>query len=527
MSQHSEQERIPLTDLLEGTVSLLLAIKKNHPEVSNSVTAVSKRVTTVVAQKQFGEAASELKGLAQTLHRTWQDEAKTQSSYCSDVAERLAALPLDHFSKKQKERFNGLLSCLRRDVLSPRTLSETLSEVLSDFSETIESLHKSSFGDRGVETGEYSKGINAVKKADLAAVTVRMTKDLKRLMHQIQILHPGDAKVTELNDRFKALDNDRIHFFEMVDLLSECAWLIYRINDSAIATQRDYLMSLVEQISNFPSNGSETSALVDSSEQELIEFNEILTEEMNRIKEESHDASSLSDLKQILNQKMELLRDKLNTHVERQSQIIDDQKQQIETQNSAIRKLKESGESYKRELKEASKKSLVDHLTQLPNRRAFDHKIKNLHENWLAGDIKYLSTIMIDIDYFKAVNDRYGHSVGDQALQHVSQLISNYCLKLPHAFSSRFGGEEFAMLVHSSNPKRILAIAKAINELIASNPLKLSVESIDLSVSVGICFFSEKMDSTDKVLKGADRALYRAKENGRNRVWVANKVEGL
>lgn len=524
-----ERKLTAINSMLEGIVAVLLAIKKNHPEVTDAVSVVTKKCSAVMVQNQYAEAAGELKGLAQHLHGSWQRRNRDQQDKYNAIAERLSALPLDHFSKKQRDRFNGLLDHLNNgsEGVSEITFANHLTEVMSDFSETIESLHKTSFGDREVGPGEYSKGINVVKKADLAAVTVRMTNDLKRLMSQLKQLHPNDSKITELSVRCESLDKNSIHFFEMIDMLSECAWLVYRMNDSTIANQRDYLMGLVEQISNFSDTGTEQQGILDSSESELNEFNSVLTEELERIKNESRDISSLSDLKQILNQKMELLKDKLHGHVDSQSKLIEKQKKQLEHQSKSIQELKEKGETYKRELKEASAKSLVDHLTEIPNRRAFDVEARKLHENWVAGDIKNLAVLIIDVDHFKEVNDTYGHSVGDIALQNVSEQIKQYAQRSPNVFCSRYGGEEFAVIVHNNNPKKILVCAKAINEMISAKPLCVEGIEIPLTVSVGTCFFSEKFNSIDSVIRGADRALYRAKESGRDRVWVANRIEGL
>ena len=529
MDQHPERKLTAINSMLEGIVAVLLAIKKNHPEVTEAVSVVTKRCSTVIAQNQYADAAGELKVLAQHLHTSWQKSYRDQQKTYDAIAERLTALPLDHFSKKQRDRFNGLLDHLNQgaDGAKSSTFASHLTEVMSDFSETIESLHKTSFGDREVDPGEYSKGINVVKKADLAAVTVRMTNDLKRLMSQLKTLHPNDDKINELSDRCSNLDKNSIHFFEMIDMLSECTWLIYRMNDNTIANQRDYLMGLVGQISNFSDTGYEQQGLLDSSENELNEFNDVLTEELERIKNESKNVSSLSDLKQILNQKMELLKDKLNNHVDSQTKLISEQKKQIQDQSAAIQQLKEKGETYKRELKEASEKSLVDHLTEIPNRRAFDVEARKVVANWEDGYIKNLAILIIDIDHFKEVNDTYGHAVGDVALQKVSELIKQYSQKVPNVFCSRYGGEEFAVICHNQNPKKILVAAKSINELISANPLRVDGLEIPLTVSVGTCFFSEKYSSIDSVIRGADRALYRAKETGRDRVWVANRILGL
>jgi diguanylate cyclase len=266
---------------------------------------------------------------------------------------------------------------------------------------------------------------------------------------------------------------------------------------------------------------------VDSSETELNEFSDVLTEEFERIKKEAHDVSKLSDLKQIINQKMELVQGRLKAHVENQSGIINEQKWYIESQRKAILKLRDDANGYKEQVEVAKKKSLYDHLTGVPNRRAFDNEIEELRDSWKNDRNTYLAVIIIDIDHFKSVNDRFGHDVGDHALCYVSERINGFCKNDSGIFFSRYGGEEFAIAIKKDNPRKILSAAKHINELVGNHPLLVDDIKIELTVSAGVCFFSERYDSVISTLKRADRALYRAKENGRNRVWVANKVEGL
>ncbi|WP_019502997.1 diguanylate cyclase domain-containing protein [Pseudanabaena sp. PCC 6802] len=163
----------------------------------------------------------------------------------------------------------------------------------------------------------------------------------------------------------------------------------------------------------------------------------------------------------------------------------------------------------------------LDGLTGVANRRCFD---EYWQKQWqlLAEQQQPLSLILIDIDYFKNYNDRYGHQAGDECLQIVARTISNV-LKRPTDLVARYGGEEFAIAL----PNTPLAGAQQIVQAIASEIGKLNLEhthspiSNHITLSLGIsCTIPNPNTSWKSAIAIADKALYQAKEDGRNRYCV-------
>ncbi|MEM9530925.1 MAG: GGDEF domain-containing protein [Pseudomonadota bacterium] len=170
--------------------------------------------------------------------------------------------------------------------------------------------------------------------------------------------------------------------------------------------------------------------------------------------------------------------------------------------------------------------AFVDPLTRLKNRRALDNALKTLSGNYAIG--------MLDIDHFKKVNDRFGHEFGDHVLRMVAGRVRD--LRLCQTF--RYGGEEFCLLFK----QRTLADAKKradeIREAIAARPVamrapgrprrrpisrerhKHKVPSVKATVSIGLAHASKHSGDPEAVIEAADKALYRAKRAGRNRVAV-------
>jgi diguanylate cyclase (GGDEF)-like protein len=130
---------------------------------------------------------------------------------------------------------------------------------------------------------------------------------------------------------------------------------------------------------------------------------------------------------------------------------------------------------------------------------------------------------MLDLDYFKRVNDRYGHSAGDELLRHFAKLIDNELRRIDMA--GRLGGEEFGVVLPGADAHDAMALATRLCERAADSPLNADGQSIHFSVSIGVTDLRFTDSTPTSVLSRADKALYRAKELGRNRVELA--VDGL
>jgi two-component system cell cycle response regulator len=163
----------------------------------------------------------------------------------------------------------------------------------------------------------------------------------------------------------------------------------------------------------------------------------------------------------------------------------------------------------------------LDPLTELFNRRAMTTR---LEREW--GRIQrhggILSFAMLDMDHFKQVNDTFGHSFGDRVLQEVAQTLISQCrhIDLP----VRFGGEEFAIIIPDETAQQTMSMLERLRERIATTPLTAENVSVPITASFGVADSSGR-PSVQSLIDAADKALYQAKQNGRNRVETAPHLE--
>ncbi|MDT8406974.1 MAG: GGDEF domain-containing protein [Methylococcales bacterium] len=161
---------------------------------------------------------------------------------------------------------------------------------------------------------------------------------------------------------------------------------------------------------------------------------------------------------------------------------------------------------------ELEKLVLYDPMTQIFNRRAFYQYAEPMF-NSAERYQRHLALLVLDIDFFKRFNDTYGHATGDQVIIHVAQCCQTMARSCDVV--ARFGGEEFVILLEQAGKEQALALAERVRSTLADMHIERLAETI--TISCGVAIWDGKED-IDALLARADRALYRAKETGRNRV---------
>ena len=162
----------------------------------------------------------------------------------------------------------------------------------------------------------------------------------------------------------------------------------------------------------------------------------------------------------------------------------------------------------------------VDSLTEVANRRRFDELLAEELRRSIRSN-GFLSVIMIDVDYFKNLNDNYGHAAGDVCLKQVAQSLKNTVRRSADSIA-RYGGEEFVAILPDISHEDAMAVAEKLRENVARleirNPTQANKNN-SVTVSLGVATVQPlKGFNEDAILKLADKALYEAKQTGRNRV---------
>jgi len=160
--------------------------------------------------------------------------------------------------------------------------------------------------------------------------------------------------------------------------------------------------------------------------------------------------------------------------------------------------------------------SITDGLTKLFNHRYFQDELARAFEESQRYQ-RPLSLAIVDLDFFKKVNDTYGHAVGDEVLKAVSKIFQGSIRSTDLA--ARYGGEEFAVMMPETELMEAIAFAEKIRALVESEPIATSAGPIQATVSIGVSTVPHtRIHAAKELVVAADKALYRAKKNGRNQV---------
>jgi diguanylate cyclase (GGDEF)-like protein len=216
----------------------------------------------------------------------------------------------------------------------------------------------------------------------------------------------------------------------------------------------------------------------------------------------------------------DVIRREAEAVVEVVSDVMDERKK---LQQEQMQILSEKIQRLKVELNEARESAALDPLTQLHNRSSLDSQLERV------ADLSFLMSatpclLMIDVDHFKSVNDRFGHPIGDEVIRRVADaLVRNFLRR--EDFVARYGGEEFVVVVPDSSAHSVRQRAERVRQSIAEIGFSKGSEHFSVTASVGVAVLGPG-DTGKTWLARADAALYEAKSAGRNRVVFADDGGG-
>lgn len=305
-----------------------------------------------------------------------------------------------------------------------------------------------------------------------------------------------------------------LNWYELLPILDDLAVLMLAITDSGHGEFEAYLKQLNERLESFQSGLQAASE--DHADQHAAsrDLNNQLREQVGGLQTSVLDASDLPSLKNVLESRLEALISTMDQH-QRQRDV---REQEVATKlqglASRVVTMEQEALGFRAHLEEQRQKALIDPLTNLPNRAAWGERLEQETDRWQKTKSSLLICIF-DLDHFKRINDGYGHLAGDKVLKIIASQLKQRLR--PEDFMARFGGEEFVMLLPNTQVGTGLAHLEKLRAAVEACPFHFKGEPVTITVSVGVTALRQG-ERTDVALKRADQALYRAKENGRNRV---------
>jgi diguanylate cyclase len=343
-----------------------------------------------------------------------------------------------------------------------------------------------------------------------------VSKQLLLLLEGIEIPSIFDQQA-QIAKQLLAAPNQSTAAFESI--LDKSFKLLLKIKQHSQSEQKEidkFLSHITEQLAELDVSVMGASTAAQKSAENRNKLDQSVSEQMEELKLSSTNATTLEPLKEIIKSRLANIAKEIREHSEKEAVQRQKTQQQLDDLVDKIKNMESESCELKSKLKIANTQALRDTLTGLPNRNAYNERLKTELARWKRYHSP-LSLIIWDIDHFKNINDSYGHKAGDKVLLLIAKQLSDHSRATD--FISRFGGEEFTMLLPETNSQSALILANQLRQIIEKTGFNASGASVEITISCGITEFT--LDDTDETaFERADQALYQAKEQGRNRCCI-------
>ncbi len=298
-------------------------------------------------------------------------------------------------------------------------------------------------------------------------------------------------------------------------LLKTIAALINRVQQS-LQHEKDeieaFLLQMTGRLRDMDRFLIDTSDNLQSAAQQGKQLDDQINEQVSVLHQDVEAATELAALKQSVSGKLDIMAKHIQQYRHTEQQRGQSALKEIDAMRERMATLEEESQSLKRVIEEKNHQANSDALTGVPNRLAFNERVSTeVERRKISGNNLYMA--MWDIDFFKKVNDTYGHSAGDKVLIKVAQTLNNGIRESD--FFARFGGEEFVLLMPDMNAADAIDRLNILRRQVEACRFAYQGESLTVTVSCGVSCFGEDED-IEPVFERADAALYEAKHNGRN-----------
>ncbi len=242
-------------------------------------------------------------------------------------------------------------------------------------------------------------------------------------------------------------------------------------------------------------------------------WNEVLTAQVDHLRVQTLKETNLDALKFVIIERLDILTGQLRMFCEEEAVRNAELAARIASLTERLGELEQEAKDLRQRLQVAYQQALYDPVTGLPNRKAVDEHLAQEFSRWQRFH-QPLSLLVWDIDHFKRINDRFGHQAGDKALRIVGQVLRKAVRAVD--FVGRYGGEEFVMLLPGTDLEDALKVAEKLREAVKRCGFNSRGKPVPVTISCGLTC-ARLGDTQTSLFERADRALYQAKQAGRDR----------
>ena len=357
---------------------------------------------------------------------------------------------------------------------------------------------------------EVDYQLPAMTEQAYSAIAGHVQATLLGLLDEMQLPESHQPQAVSLHERIAR----GLNWYELVPVLDDLAVLM---NASASQNQREfetYLQSLNERLTAMQDSLSAAREDCAQEQQATQLFDDQLREHVGGLRHSVLEASDLAGLKQVVQMRLEGLLQTVDAYQAQRDRHEQQLGKHLQQLGGRVSSLEQVAGGLRQRLEEQRRLALIDPLTELPNRAAWDERLDTEVARWqrYGGD---LLLAVLDVDHFKRINDSFGHMAGDRVLKIIAGELRKRLRKTD--FIARFGGEEFVLLLPQTPMAAGRQLLETLREGVRQCPFHFKGTPVTVTLSAGLVQLVEG-DTASRAFERADRALYAAKDAGRNRI---------
>ncbi|WP_020409979.1 GGDEF domain-containing protein [Hahella ganghwensis] len=366
-------------------------------------------------------------------------------------------------------------------------------------------LELATTGPKAIQDQPFEPGFSAI--ADHVSAT------LSNLVEHLRLPESMQADSQKVQQRIA----ESLNWYELVPTLDDIANLVIAAFGRGQQEFEAFLKSLDDRLISIQSFLSHSESSSSASKANNTELQDAVRRYVRHMQESIKEAENVDQLKVSVNTNLDSILVSLSQFMAKESERDAGMSAELEELQRRLMQLESESRVMQEQLAEEQQRAVTDVLTGLPNRMAYEQRAQQEFERWRRYR-NPLTMVIVDIDKFKGINDKYGHLAGDKVIQLIAKEVARRIRKTD--FIARYGGEEFVILLPETDVDTTVTVMDKTRVMVSRLPFHFRNKKVQVTISIGICGFSGNAN-LNGVFEMADKALYRAKMNGRNRVEKA------
>lgn len=449
----------------------------------------------------------ELKQISETLYRVLMqatdDRAASPASLRRMLSNFFSQLQLPEEQQKPWQR-------LIRESQQARTEAE-----IADILETCQALLKDALQNR--QTNKSRGLLSSLFSSEDRGRTLHnvLPHEInEKLLHLLDGLCPPPELEVEVDALTQTL-TDELELDQIPKVLDDIGDLIHHIRSIVNREQKgleDFLGQLMGRLGAIDGALAESDASHQAVNEHRHKLEEDIQHQTSHMETQARSATNLNQLKQLVQERVETIRNRMDEFQQQEQQLQEAADEKMEQLAQRLHEAEEETRSLREKVNEERMLAFNDALTGVPNRLAYEERLAQEYARWKRYQTP-LSTLVVDIDHFKRINDNYGHRSGDKALKIIAGELKRMIRETD--LLARYGGEEFVVLMPETGVEDALTTADKLRRVVEKCGFHFRDKKVTITVSCGVSEYHPGDDPED-AFERADSALYEAKRNGRN-----------